>query len=85
MEIFERNGKWIWREKPGVQHSFDTKEAAHDAAGIPVSGEPDWKLHILEELPLPEVREYDSLEEAVADQDKDELDRFEDELIAEEN
>ena len=34
--------------------------------------------------PAPEVKEYQSLEEAVADQDKDELDRFEDDLIAEE-
>ena len=32
-------------------------------------GEPDWKLHIPEELPLPEVREYDSMEDAIAEED----------------
>jgi len=51
----------------------------------------DWKpwtppeLEPVEDLPLPEVREYDSLEDAIKDQDKDELDRFEDDLIAEED
>ena len=32
-------------------------------------GEPDWKLHTPEELPLPEVREYDSMEDAIAEED----------------
>ena len=73
MEIFERNGMWIWREKPGVQHSFDTREAAHEAAGVPVKEE--WKpwtppeLEEVKDLPLPEVREYDSMEEAIAEED----------------
>ena len=69
MDIFERNGKWVWRKRPGVQRSFDTKKEAHDAAGVPMPKEPDWKLHIPEELPLPEVREYDSMEEAIAEED----------------
>ena len=34
-----------------------------------MSEEPDWKLHTPEELPLPEVREYDSMEEAIAEED----------------
>ena len=75
MKIFERNGKWVWKKRPGIQESFDTKEEAYKAAGIDLPVE----------IPLPEVREYDSLEEAMADQDKDELDRYEDELIAEED
>ena len=55
MEIFERNGKWVWREKPGVQKTFDTREEAHKAAGIP-----------MEDLPLPEVQEFDSMEDALS-------------------
>ena len=69
MDIFERNGKWIWRQKPGVQQSFDTKELAHEAAGVPMPTEPDGQPYVLEELPLPEVREYDSIEEATAAED----------------
>lgn len=75
MEIFEKNGRWVWERKPGVRKSFDTQEEAYEAAGMPLSSTP----------PLPEVREYDSLEEAMADQDKDELDQYEEDLIAEEN
>ena len=45
------------------------KKEAHDAAGIPMPKEPDWKLHVPEELPLPEVREYDSMEDAIAEED----------------
>ena len=69
MDIFERDGKWIWRKRPGIQHSFNTKEEAYAAAGVSESKEPDWKLHIPEELPLPEVREYDSMEDAIAEED----------------
>ena len=73
MEVVEQNGKWVWLIKPGVQRVYDSKEEAYAAAGIEMSAPP-----------APEVKEYQSLEEAVADQDKDELDRFEDDLIAEE-
>ena len=41
--------------------------ASEYEAGL--KGKPDWKLHIPEELPLPEVREYDSMEDAIAEED----------------
>lgn len=55
----------------GRGRPYMSKEQAHAAAGS--------------ELPLPEVREYASLEDALADQDKDDLDLYEEELIAEED
>ena len=69
--IFERKGIWYIE---GRGRPYASKKDAEVAAGLSVAEVP----------PLPEVREYDSLEEAIADQDKDELDRYEDELIAEE-
>ena len=71
MDIFEKRGRWCSRDEKGVLHKFSTKAEAEIACGV--------------SLPVPEVREYDSLEEAMADQDKDDLDRYEDELIAEED
>lgn len=71
MEIFEKRGRWCFFDESGHIHRFNTKAEAEKASGG--------------SLPVPEVREYDSLEEAMADQDKDDLDRYEDELIAEEN
>lgn len=79
MKVYERKGRWFVR---GKGRSYSTKM---EAEKVVAPNTTDWKLHIPEELPLPQVREYDSLEEAIADQDKDELDRFEDDLIAEEN
>ena len=73
MEIFEKNGRWVWERKPGVRKSFDTQEEAYEAAGMPLSSTP----------PLPEVREYDTLEEAL--KAEDDLDLYEEELIAEED
>ena len=75
MEIFQRGDSWVWQKKLGVEHICGSKEEAYEAAGLKMPAE----------IPVPEVREYDSLEEAMADQDKDELDRYEDELIAEED
>ena len=66
MEIYERKGLWRIR---GKGRPYSTKAEAEKAAGIVSSKEPDWKLHIPEELPLPEVREYDSIEEAIAEED----------------
>ena len=71
MEIFEKRGQWCFRDEKGTLYKFSTKAEAEVASGV--------------SLPLPEVREYDSLEVATSDQDKDELDRYEDELIAEED
>jgi len=73
MEIFEKDGRWVWERKPGVRKSFDTQEEAYEAAGMPLSSTP----------PLPEVREYDTLEEAL--KAEDDLDLYEEELIAEED
>lgn len=54
----------------GKGRPYATKTEAEKAFGV--------------SLPLPEVREYASLDEALADQDKDDLDLYEEELIAEE-
>ena len=59
MEIFERNGKWVWAVRPGVQKSFNSQDEAYKAAG----------MEMPTDLPLPEVREYDSMEEAIAEED----------------
>ena len=59
MEILPKGSKWAWRKQPGVQFTFDTKEEAYAAAGIEMPVE----------IPIPEVREYDSMEEAIAEED----------------
>ena len=59
MEVVSRGGKWLWKKQPGVQFSFDTIEEAYAAAG----------MEMPVEIPLPEVREYDTLEEAIAEED----------------
>jgi|DEB0MinimDraft_6_1074348.scaffolds.fasta_scaffold155200_2 hypothetical protein len=59
MEIVLKRDKWIWRKQPGIQFAFDTKEEAYAAAGIEMPAE----------IPLPEVREYDSMEDAIAEED----------------
>ena len=61
MKIFQRGDKWVWQKKPGVEHTCDSQEEAHQLSGIP--------LEKPEVLPLPEVREYDSMEEAIAEED----------------
>lgn len=62
MEVYERKG--LWRVK-GKGKSFDSKEAAEAYA----KGESAWKSWTPPELPVPEVREYDSMEEAIAEED----------------
>ena len=54
MEIFEKRGQWCFRDEQGRLHKFSTESEALQASGI---------------LPLPEVREYDTLEEAIAEED----------------
>lgn len=69
VHIFKKHGKWIFSVKGEVRlasESFD--EIVAEVKKQEVT-EPNWKLHIPEELPLPEVREYDSIEEAVAEED----------------
>jgi hypothetical protein len=59
MEVVEQNEKWTWLIKPGVQRVYDSKEEAYAAAGIEMPTD----------LPTPEVREYDTLDEAIAEED----------------
>ena len=59
MEIFEKRGQWCFRDEKGTLHKFSTKAEAEVAAGISVA----------EALPIPEVREYDSIEEAMVAED----------------
>ena len=59
MEIVPKGDKWAWKKQPGVQFTFDTREEAYAASGMEMPAET---------LPLPEVREYDSLEEAIAEE-----------------
>ena len=54
MEIFEKRGRWCFRDEKGKLHKFFSKIEAKEASGI--------------SLPLPEVREYDTLEEAIAEE-----------------
>jgi hypothetical protein len=58
MEIFEKRGKWCFRDQKGKLHKFDSAEEAVQAGGL---------VNI--DIPLPEVREYDSLEEAAEAED----------------
>ena len=70
MEIFQKEAGGSFYNAEGLIQKFSTKQEAENAAGL---------------LPTPEVTEYNSLEEAIADQGKDDLDRYEDELIAEDS
>jgi hypothetical protein len=56
MKIFERKGYWVIE---GQGRPYASKAEAEAAAGISV----------VEVPPLPEVREYDSMEEAIAEED----------------
>mgnify|MGYP001245118539 CR=1 FL=1 len=58
MEIFEKRGKWCFRDQRGKLRKFDSAEEAVQAGGL---------VNI--DIPLPEVREYDSLEEAAEAED----------------
>ena len=55
MEIFEKRGRWCFFDESGCIYRFDTKAEAEKASGV--------------SLPLPEVREYDTLEEAIAEEE----------------
>jgi len=56
--IFERKGYWFIE---GRGRPYASKKEAEVAAGLSVAEVPP--------LPLPEVREYDSMEEAIAEED----------------
>ena len=66
MEIIYKRGRWAVITDTSI-HRFETEAEAKKWAGL--SDEPDWQLHIPDQLPLPEVREYDSMEEAIAEED----------------
>ena len=76
MNIWFKRGMWRVRDNMENLHKFSSEEEAKAfVEGVDMPSTP----------PLPEVREYDSLEEAMADQDTDDLDLYEEELIAEED
>ena len=55
MKLFEKRGQWCFRDEKGVLHKFSTKAEAEAASG--------------DSLPIPELREYDTLEEAIEAED----------------
>lgn len=61
MKIYERKG--LWRVE-GKGRAYATKKDAETAAGL--RADPIWP-------PTPEVREYDTLEEAMAAEDVEQL------------
>ena len=69
VHIFKKHGKWIFSVNGEVQLASDKFDDVVSAVKKQETVEPDWKLHIPEELPLPEVREYDSMENAIAEED----------------
>ena len=73
MKIEKIRGRWCVSTLSGVKR-FDTEEAALKFTGTFVDTIP---------IPVPEVREYATLEEAL--QGEDDLDLYEEELIAEED
>ena len=76
MNIWFKRGMWRVRDNMEKLHKFNSEEKAKAfVEGADMHSTP----------PLPEVREYDSLEEAMADQGTDDLDLYEEELIAEES
>ncbi len=71
MKIEKIRGRWCVSTLGGVKR-FDTEEAALKFTGT-----------FVDTIPVPEVREYDTLEEAL--KAEDDLDLYEEELIAEED
>lgn len=76
--IYEKRGKWYVRIN-GAMQNFDSKEKAMKAAGMVDKG-PDPLAALAAKAPV-----YKSFEEAVEVHGKDDLDLFEEELIAEED
>ena len=68
MKIYQKREYWVLDKEDGSTRSIhSTKEKAEKAAGI--KEEPKWKRYVPPKLPLPEVREYDSMEEAIEAED----------------
>lgn len=73
MDIWFKRGMWRVRDEMGRRHKFSSEQEAKAF----VEGT---SINI-----IPDTPEYESLEEAIADQDTDDLDLYEEELIAEED
>ena len=69
VHIFKKHGKWIFSVKGEVCLASESFDEIVAEVKKQEASEPDWKLHVPEELPLPEVREYDSMKEAIAEED----------------
>ena len=76
--IYEKRGKW-YVEVNGAKKNFDSKEKAMKAAGM-VEKAPDPLAALAAKAPV-----YKSFEDAVDDHGEDDLDLYEEELIAEED
>tara|TARA_B100000900_G_scaffold415517_1_gene445709 strand:+ start:99 stop:272 length:174 start_codon:yes stop_codon:yes gene_type:complete len=57
MKIFEKRGQWCFRDEKGLLHKFLTKAEAEKSLGI--------SSHV------PEIREYETIEDAVEGEDVD--------------
>jgi hypothetical protein len=57
MHLFEKRGQWCFRDEKGVLHKFSTKAEA------------ETKILFGDSLPTPELKEYDTLEEAIEAED----------------
>lgn len=62
--IFQSRDWWKVRVD-GKLHKFHTEQEAKDF----LNGGTEWEVWTPPDLPLPEVREYDSMEEAIAEED----------------
>ena len=69
VHIFKKHGKWIFSVKGEVRLASESFDEIVAEVKKQEDAEPNWKLHVPEELPLPEVREYDSMENAIAEED----------------
>ena len=66
MKIYQKRNYWVLDKEDGsVRSVHSTKEKAEAAAGI----KPQWKRYVPPKLPLPEVREYGSMKEAIEAED----------------
>ena len=64
--IYKKGRRWIAALGDGTEILCISKEVAEQQL---IKNQPKWELWTPPVLPLPEVREYDSLEELLAEED----------------
>lgn len=70
MKIYQKRDYWVLDKEDGTTRSIhSTEHKARLAAGLEKPKWKKWTPPTLEKIPLPEVREYDSIEEAIAEED----------------